>query len=216
MPAAAACSRSTGRRPSPSRHGRSPQTPRGRRSAPGYGPCPNSTTPGCAVTVDPLHLQVVAQRFNDDDSWRLRCYAVPIPFPQVGDLPWEVISDLRRDRNIARFRAVLRGVEEEATAEAAGGDIEAAASHAYRRHLAAAVGRLDGIGSGALRSAVALIVIGGAAGSATFGITGPLNLVAGTALGSAAGVIVDVRKILRQRRSRGWVAVHQRIDGLRM
>lgn len=110
----------------------------------------------------------------------------------------------------------MRGVEEEATAEAAGGDIEAAASHAYRRHLAAAVGRLDGIGSGALRSAVALIVIGGAAGSATFGITGPLNLVAGTALGSAAGVIVDVRKILRQRRSRGSVAVHQRIDGLRM
>ena len=60
---------------------------------------------GLAVAVDPFHLQVVAQRFNDEEGWRLRGYSVPVLYPQVGDLPWQAIADLRREPNIARFRA---------------------------------------------------------------------------------------------------------------
>jgi hypothetical protein len=100
---------------------------------------------GCAVTIDPLHTQVVAQRFNDEDGWGLRGYSVPVVFPKVGDLSWEAVADVRRDRYMASFRAVLREVEAEAFAEAAGGDIEAAAHHAYEniwreRHLSRASG----------------------------------------------------------------------------
>jgi len=165
---------------------------------------------GSAVTVDPLHLQVVAQRFKDDDGWRLRGYAVPILLPEVGNLPWEAIADLRRDRHIARFRAVLQEVEEEATAEAAGGDIEAAANHVFARHLAAATGRLEGIGAVAHRT-LRGFVIGGITGFACSGIVGPLGTVAGAAAGAAPTTIVDVRNMIRQSRSRGWVTVYQRI-----
>ena len=171
---------------------------------------------GCAVTADRLHSQVVAQRFNDDETWKLHGYAVPILFPWVGDLPWEAISDLRRDKNMGRFRAELRQVEEVATAEAAGGDIETAARHVYDRHLADALGRLEGMGGAIAHRALTGFVIGSVAGDATSGIIGPLAPIAGAALGSASTTIIDVRDMIRQRRSRGWLAVHQRIVGLRM
>jgi hypothetical protein len=167
---------------------------------------------GSAVSVDPLHLQVVEQRFKDDGGWRLRGFTVPFLFPYVGDLPWEAIADLRKDQNISRFRAILRDVEEEAAAEAAGGDIEMAAHHAYERHLAGAVGSLEGIGDIAHR-ALTGFVIGGITGFAASGIVGPLGTVAGSGLGAATTTIVDVRSMIRRRRSRGWVALHQRITG---
>jgi hypothetical protein len=129
---------------------------------------------GLAAAVDPFHMQVVAQRFNDEAGWRLRGYSVPVLYPQVGDLPWEVIADLRREPNIARFRAVLQEVEEETEAEAATGDVEAAAHHAYERHLADASGRLEGIGT-IVRKAPARIVVSGAIGTATMPIAGPLR-----------------------------------------
>jgi hypothetical protein len=94
-----------------------------------------ATADGLAASVDPLHAHVAAQRFNDD-AFKPRGFAVPLLFPQVGAIPWETIADMRRDKNITRFRAILREVEEEAAAEAAVGDIEAAAQHvqdAYKR-----------------------------------------------------------------------------------
>lgn len=48
---------------------------------------------GVAVSVDPLHHQVVAQRFEDDGNWHLVGFAVPILFPMIGGLPWEAIVD---------------------------------------------------------------------------------------------------------------------------
>ncbi|MGO8896695.1 MAG: hypothetical protein ACLQB1_44420 [Streptosporangiaceae bacterium] len=100
-----------------------------------------------AATVDTFHAEVAAQRFNDDESWRLRGYAVPIIFPNVGYLPWEAIADFRRDRGMARFREVLREVEQQATAEAADGDIEAAANRIYRRRLVEASEAIDTLGT---------------------------------------------------------------------
>lgn len=165
---------------------------------------------GCSVTVDPLHMQVVTQRFKDADGWGLRGYSVPVLFPAVADMPWEAIADLRRDRNIAQFRAVLREVEAEAGVEVARGDIEAAAHHAYERHLAKASGRLEGVGSVTRRTAAG-IVIGGAIGVATSPIAGPLAIVVSTGAAAVLSTIGDVRNMLRQRQSRGWVTVHHRI-----
>lgn len=90
---------------------------------------------GFDITVDPFHQRVVDQRFSDEAGWNVRGYTVPILFPKVSDKPWEVVAEVHRDRSMASFRAVLREVEAEALAEAAGGDIEAAAHHAYERHL---------------------------------------------------------------------------------
>jgi hypothetical protein len=101
----------------------------------------------CTITIDGLHSQIVGQRFRDEEGWKLRGYSIPILFPQIGAWSWQQIADLRRDRNMTRFRAVLGEIEHEAAAEAVGGDLEAAAHHAYERHLAGAVPGLSNIGS---------------------------------------------------------------------
>ncbi len=169
---------------------------------------------GFSTAIDSYHLQVVKQRFADDDDWRFRGYAVPFLFPQIAGWSWDDIANLRRDRNIARFRKVLQQVEEEAVTEAAGGDVEAAAHHAYERHLAEALGRLQGVKSVAW-TAVKGLVIGGAAGFATSGITGPAGVAASTVLGSVPTTIIDVRKMITERRTHGWLAVHQKISGIK-
>jgi hypothetical protein len=166
-----------------------------------------------AVTLDPLHQQVAAQRFNDD-GWGLSGYAVPLLFPWVGNLPWEAIVELRRDKSLARFRAELREVEEEAIAEAASGDIRAAAEHAYRRHLVGISETLPSAGGIAHRSLTGF-VIGGIAGFYVYGIVGPLNVVAAAGLGATAGTVIDIREVIRGRRSRGWICMDQRIEALR-
>ena len=143
---------------------------------------------GCTASIDAVHSQVVAERFSDDEGWRLRGYTIPVIFPQIGDWSWQEVADLRRDPNMARFRAILLEVEAETAADAAAGDIEAAAHHAYERHLANAVPRLAGIGSVARNTTVGF-VIGGAAGFLTMGITGPGGPLAGAAIGVAPGTI---------------------------
>jgi len=114
-----------------------------------------------AVTVDTFHSQVAAQRFNADGSWRLRGYAVPIIFPNVGDLPWEAIADFRRDRGMTRFREVLREVEQEAVVEAADGDIEAAANRIYRRRLVEASEAIDTLGAICHKMLTGFVIGGG-------------------------------------------------------
>jgi hypothetical protein len=165
-----------------------------------------------AISMDPLHAEVIAQRFNDERGWAMKGFAVPILFPEVGEWPWEAVAELRRDPNMIRFRAILREVEQEAAAEAAaGGDLETAAHRAYRRHLASAQEAVDSIGAVA-HTTLRGFVIGAIIGFATVGIVGPLGVVAGAAAGAVPGVVVDVRNVIRQRKTRGWVAVQQRID----
>lgn len=169
-----------------------------------------ATKAGVAVTSDRLHSQVVAQRFNDVQAWKLQGYAVPILFPHVGELPWSAIADLRRDRHMVRFRTILREVEEEAMAEAAEGGIEVAARDAYMRHLADASGRLETVATSVRRTAVE-IVISGVIGAAALPIPTPWGLVVGTAAGAIPTTITNVRNMIGQNKSKGWVAVHQRI-----
>jgi hypothetical protein len=169
-----------------------------------------AATTGVSVTADRLHAQVVAQRFNDRQGWNLQGYTIPLLFPQAGELSWKAIAELRHDRNMARFRAVLSEVEEEATVEAAKGDVKTAAVHAYMRHLADASGRLEGIGSSVRRTGIG-IVVSGAIGTATLPIPTPWGIVVGTAAGAIPTTISDVRNVTRQRQAKGWVALHQRI-----
>lgn len=173
-----------------------------------------ATASKMAASIDLLHAQVAAQRFQDGENWKLRGFAVPILFPQIGNQPWDVIADLRRDRNMTRFRAILREVEEEATAEAGGGDIEAAAQYAYRQHLSGYPEALETVGAVAHRTFTGF-VIGGITGFAVSGIIGPLGPVFGAALGAATTTIIDVSDLIGRRRSRGWIALDHRIEALR-
>jgi hypothetical protein len=69
-----------------------------------------------------------------------------------------------------------------------------------------------GIGSVARNTTIGF-VIGGAAGFLTMGIAGPGSPLAEVALGVVPGPTTGVRDMYRQRRSRGWSAVRNRITG---
>jgi hypothetical protein len=168
---------------------------------------------GYTITIDALHAQVVAQRFRDETAWKLQGYAIPFLFPQIGDWTWREIADLRRDPNMARFRAELRKIEEEAAAEASSGDLEAAAHHAYERHNAAAVPKLTGLGRAA-GTIVAGYVISSGSGLVTLGVKGLGGDLVSAAVGSAPGAFMGIREVFRQRKSRGWVTVRNKIIGL--
>jgi hypothetical protein len=172
-----------------------------------------AVTAGLTASIDAVHLQVVEQRFQEDSSWKARGFAVPILFPDVGNASWDTIAELRRQREIQRFRAVLRKVEAEAASEAAGGDLKAAAHHAYDNHLADAVDKVGGI-SATFTSTTLGFVISSEAGLSTMGIAGPTGALTSAAVGTTAGAVIDVRKIIRRRKSSGWVAVHQLLDDL--
>jgi hypothetical protein len=76
---------------------------------------------------------------------------------------------------------------------AAADDLEAAAHHAYERHLADAAPALAGISSVAKNTTVGF-VIGGIAGFLTMGITGPGGPLAVAALGMVPGAAAGVRR----------------------
>lgn len=169
---------------------------------------------GFDLTIDSFHQRVVTQRFSDETGWRVHGYIVPIIIPEVGRLPWQVIADLRHDRNMVRFRAVLKEVEEEALAEAAGGDIEAAAHHVYERHLERAT-PVEGISVPVGHTAGGLL-ISATAGVATSPIAGMGGIIASTLLGTVIGGVLDARSYIRQRKSKGWLTVVMRIRGDRI
>ena len=120
-----------------------------------------------------------------------------------------------RDRNIGRFRSILREVEQEAAvAAASGGDTEAAAHHAFERQLADAQEAIESIGA-VVHKTLRGFIIGGVIGFATVGIAGPLGVAASAAAGAVPGAVLDVRDVLRQRKTRGWVSAYQQIDAMR-
>jgi hypothetical protein len=171
------------------------------------------TAAGCSVTMDGLHSQVVAQRFGNEAGWKFQGYAIPFLFPQVGDWTWQEIADLRGERNMARFRAVLAEIEQEAAAEARTGDLEAAVRHVYERHSAAATPEPAGLARAA-GTMVAGYVISAGSGLATFGLKGLAADLASATVGAVPGTFMGVREVFRQRRSRGWVTVRNKIIGL--
>jgi hypothetical protein len=165
---------------------------------------------GVAASVDSLHGQVLQQRLADDSGWRPLAFSVPFLFPNVAHLSWDAIADLRKDRNIARFRALLQEVELSALAEASGGDVEAAAHHVYERNLAAQVEPAGGYGGSARRMAGSIIV-SGLASMATMALPAPAAIAAAASLGAAPFAVADIWKVRTRRRSRAWLSVVNRI-----
>lgn len=166
---------------------------------------------GLGVSMDPLHHQVVAQRFHDGDGWRLRGFAVPILFPEIDGWPWEGIASLRRDQGMVRLREILRQVEDEVTAESAAGDIESAAHHAYERHLATASGTVESLGA-VVRKTSASVIFSAATGAAMLPLPSVEGFVIGTGVGTGITVIGALRDRIKTRRSRAWVSLAQWIS----
>jgi hypothetical protein len=112
---------------------------------------------------------------------------------------------------IARFREVLREVEQEVREAASGGDYEAALHRIYRRHLSEV--QIEGVGSFVKTEAIGAVV-GGTVGLGTMGLTGPIGSLLGSGIGSAVGAVINARSFMRNRRARGWVAVDQELAKL--
>lgn len=167
---------------------------------------------GLAVSADPFHAKVIAERFRAESGWKLRGLALPLPSPDVSDWDWEDVAALRRDRYMTRFRAILREAGQEAAADASGGDVEAAVRRAYRRHLIGALDAVAGTGAAA-HTVLQGFVIGGVPGFAVTGLTSPVGIAAGAALGIAPGAILNVRDMTQRRQSRGWITLRQHVDG---
>jgi hypothetical protein len=167
---------------------------------------------GCAASQDNLHANVVSRRFEDSHAeWRLTGYALPIVVPSVAGLGWEDIARLRREKGLQQLRGILQEVEGE-TADVAvrGGDLERAVHHAVEKRLTIAGGKVDSLLGTAKRTALGL-VIGVGTGVATVGLTGPVAIGAEAAMGAAAGGVLDAREVIRNRNSRRWIGVLNRL-----
>lgn len=172
----------------------------------------NATLSGCAASQDSLHQRVVARRFDDTDgNWRLVGFALPILVPDVGQLSWEAIAALRRQKGIERLRAVISEIEAE-TLEVAtsGGDLERAVHRIAEARLTEVASQTDSLVGTGKRTAIGFVV-GLASGVATAGLTGPVGMGASSALGSAVGAVLDAAKVVRDRRARQWVGVLNRL-----
>jgi hypothetical protein len=167
---------------------------------------------GHAAAVDPWHAQVVNRRLEDDVSWHGEGYAVPIALPQVGALDWEDIRNVRKNKEISRFRDMMSDIEAEVAQRAANEGLETAVRRVYGRELAKAVGDVEGVAAPFGR-AVQVVAFGVAGGLATMGIVGLGGLSAGAGIGAAVGGVFDVRKVLKRRRSSGWATISQQITG---
>jgi hypothetical protein len=165
---------------------------------------------GISITADSLHQQVVAKRFADGSGWHSRGFAIPILLPDIRDLPWDSIVDIRKDRHMSRFRAVMRDIEEEASQACKGGDIESLVHRLFERKQAELLGEVEGLGAGVRKSAFGLL-FGGLSGVATMGIAGIGGLIAGTVAGTAIQSVFDVTGIIRRRRARGWLSVYNQL-----
>jgi hypothetical protein len=172
-----------------------------------------ATLEGFSTAVDSLHAQVVTRRFQDVDGWRTEGYALPIILPNVANLSWEEIVEIRRDRNVARFRAVLHEVEAEVALRAPTEGLQSAVRRVYMRRLGEAAARVEGLTGPALRAAL-VAVFGYGSGMVTQGIAGGRGVAAGALLAASTGSVFDVRNVLKRRRAYGWVTVHQRITGV--
>jgi hypothetical protein len=158
-----------------------------------------------AVSVDSLHQRVTVQRYADEKGWKFVGFALPVLFPQVTDLSWDEVAELRQHKAVEAFRRTLEEVEADALA-AGMDDLEATVHQLYEGKLAKAVGEIEGLGAVVKRTTMGL-VIGGGAGFMTAGITGPVGTAAGAVVGAVAGGVMDYRAVRGKRRQRGWVAL---------
>ncbi|WP_457112074.1 hypothetical protein [Marmoricola sp. URHA0025 HA25] len=129
--------------------------------------------------------------------------------PTVADLGWQDVADLRRHPGMAAFREVLRDVEQQALDEAAGGDLEAAAHHAFERYIVsgAVIGKKR-VG-GLVKTHLAGLFIGGITGAVTIDWVGPVGFAGAVALGQAPAAVNDVLRLRRARSKPSWLTAYQ-------
>jgi hypothetical protein len=167
---------------------------------------------GVAVMQDPLHRRVYESRFRLESGWRPDGFVLPVVVPTVTGLHWQDVADLRGHRAMSAFRQVLREVEFQALEEAAGGDLEAAAHHAFERYLASAsVSGKNGVGA-AMRTHMAGLLVGGLTGAVTMDWVGPVGFASAVALGQAPAMATDVVRLRRAKTRPSWVTAYQALD----
>lgn len=164
-----------------------------------------------AVSADALHRTVMLKRFEDDSGWQCSGFALGIVLPQVAERTWDEITDLRQHPAIDYYRKALGEVEAEALNVSNEG-LEAAVRRLYTTRLSKAVGEIEGMGT-VLKRTPGYFLVAYASTFVTVGVTGPMNHVAGAALGTALGAIDDYRVVRQKRHERGWVALDLRIRG---
>lgn len=166
---------------------------------------------GFALTADPLHSEVLASRLDDQVGWRLQGFALPVAIPAVGELPWEAVRDIRKDKSLRYLRSAMHDIESAALEAATSyGDLEAAVHLTLEGELAKAMERTDKLHATTKRTVLSVVVATGI-GFATAGITGPLGIVAAALGSSAIGGALDARTALRTKPSRAWVGSFTRI-----
>lgn len=166
---------------------------------------------GWVLSADPLHSEVLSGRIGDEEGWRLEGFALPFLVPAVGDLPWDAIADIRRDRGMRTLRRILGDVEaaalEAATSE---GDLEATVHRLVERELVKANEVADALGA-TVKKTITGIVIATGVGFATMGVTGSLGVIATAGASTALGTVLDLRAARKSRRAKAWIGALARI-----
>ena len=166
---------------------------------------------GCDVSVDRYHGSVISARFAGDATVKTHGFALPILLPNVGQLTWDAVMQIRRTKEITRFRHVLQEVEAEAFEVArTGRDLEAAVRNAYETKMRAALQQIEGLGS-VVTNGLAHILVGSTAGYLTIGLPALLSPPAGAAIGAGAMATWHVTKIIRAHRQFAWLGVKDAI-----
>jgi len=160
---------------------------------------------GWVLSADPLHNEVLSGRLRDEEGWHLEGFALPIIVPAIGDLSWEAVSDIRRDKGIRYLRDILRDVEVAAMEAAmSAGDLESAVHQLVDDELIKANEATGALRSTIKRSVLGILIATGV-GFATVGITGPLGIMTAAGGSTAIGSVIDVRDAMRSKRSRAWL-----------
>lgn len=165
-----------------------------------------------AIMQDPKHLEVITSRLDSTTSWKPIGFSVPVLAPNVANLSWDEIVEVRNLPAITTYRSLLRDLEAEALQESiADPDVERVLKVLMERRLA----RLAEPPSGPVRKlftgAATSFFIGTGIGALTTSWTGPAGLVGGAAIGAVIDVVRSSVHDVRARRARGWVSVHQRL-----
>ena len=166
---------------------------------------------GVAVMQDAMHQQVVRGRFEDDEGWQARGFALPLLLPEVGGMDWETVRRIRNHRSMRDFRRLLQEIEVTTLDEARSGDLEAAVRHAMGKRWVAAVGKVESLGA-IPRVAAYEFGFGVMTGVLTAGFVGPAGITAGAGAGATFAAIHSTVSTIKSRRRKGWVSVYNELS----
>ncbi len=155
---------------------------------------------GAAVRLDGLHRSVLAARLARGEARpTLGGHALVATIPDVRNLPWEEVDEVRKMKGIPRLRAILADVEMaalEATAE--GGDLDEAILREYHEQYRRATDDAGWTGH------AVSVLLGAATSVATTPLAGPAGIVVG--VGMAAATETGSYFLRKRRRRDTWMA----------